>query len=80
MSTFTLGRGRHWTVIDTALFSKKKSKIWVSFMAARDGRKAGLSNVLTSSRIYTLAVGSSPRAELVTTRTAWLTARMPRWT
>lgn len=80
VNIYALDEGDHWTIIDTGFSSKKSKAIWADAMAGPlGGRPIGRVVVTHHHPDHVGLAGwfqTEHGAELVTTRTAWLTARM----
>ena len=80
VNVYALDEGDHWTVIDTGFASKKIKAIWTDAMAGPMGGKPVGRVVVTHHHPDHVGLAgwfqTEHGAELVTTRTAWLTARM----
>ncbi len=80
VNVYALDEGDHWTVIDTGFASKKSKALWREAMAGPLGGKPVKRVVVTHHHPDHIGLAgwfqSEFDAELVTTRTAWLTARM----
>lgn len=80
VNIYALNEGDHWTIIDTGFSSKTSKKIWKQVMEGPLGGKP-IGRVLVTHH-HPDHVGLAGwfqtefGAELLTTRTAWLTARM----
>ncbi|TMM55513.1 MBL fold metallo-hydrolase [Sulfitobacter sabulilitoris] len=80
VNVYALDEGDSWTVIDTGFASKKSKGIWADIMAGPLGGKPVSRVVVTHHHPDHVGLAgwfqTDHGAELVTTRTAWLTARM----
>ncbi|MFD2740223.1 MBL fold metallo-hydrolase [Sulfitobacter aestuarii] len=80
VNVYALDEGDHWSIIDTGFASKKTKAIWREIMAGPLGGKPVRRVVVTHHHPDHIGLAgwfqSEFGAELVTTRTAWLTARM----
>ncbi|MGB3246457.1 MAG: MBL fold metallo-hydrolase [Sulfitobacter sp.] len=80
VNVYALDEGDHWTVIDTGFATKKTKAIWEELMAGPLGGKPVRRVVVTHHHPDHIGLAgwfqTEHGAELVTTRTAWLTARM----
>ena len=80
VNVYALDEGDHWTIIDTGFSSKKGKSIWRDLMAGPLGGKPVGRVVVTHHHPDHIGLAgwfqTEFGAELVTTRTAWLTARM----
>tara|TARA_R110002049_G_scaffold29972_2_gene102035 strand:+ start:122809 stop:123870 length:1062 start_codon:yes stop_codon:yes gene_type:complete len=80
VNVYALDEGDHWTVIDTGFASNKSREIWREIMAGPLGGKPVGRVVVTHHHPDHIGLAgwfqTEFGAELVTTRTAWLTARM----
>ena len=80
VNVYALDEGDSWTVIDTGFASKKCKAIWQGMMDGPLGDKPISRVVVTHHHPDHIGLAgwlkSDFGAELVTTRTAWLTARM----
>ena len=80
VNVYALDEGDSWTVIDTGFASKKCKAIWQGMMDGPLGGKPNSRVVVTHHHPDHIGLAgwlkSDFGAELVTTRTAWLTARM----
>lgn len=80
VNVYALDEGDHWTVIDTGFASKKSKAIWAEALAGPLGGKPVKRVVVTHHHPDHIGLAgwfqTEHGAELVTTRTAWLTARM----
>jgi glyoxylase-like metal-dependent hydrolase (beta-lactamase superfamily II) len=80
VNVYALDEGDHWTIIDTGFASKKTKAIWREAMAGPLGGKPVKRVVVTHHHPDHIGLAgwfqTEFGAELVTTRTAWLTARM----
>ena len=80
VNVYALDEGDSWTVIDTGFASKKCKAIWQGMMDGPLGGKPISRVVVTHHHPDHIGLAgwlkSDFGAELVTTRTAWLTARM----
>lgn len=80
VNVYALDEGNSWTVIDTGFASKKCKAIWQGMMDGPLGGKPISRVVVTHHHPDHIGLAgwlqSDFGAELVTTRTAWLTARM----
>lgn len=80
VNVYALDDGDGWTVIDTGFASKRGKGIWHKLMAGPLGGKPIARVVVTHHHPDHIGLAgwlqSEFGAELVTTRTAWLTARM----
>lgn len=80
VNVYALDEGDHWTVIDTGFASKKTKEIWEELIAGPLGGKPVGRVIVTHHHPDHVGLAgwfqSEHGAELVTTRTAWLTARM----
>tara|TARA_R110002072_G_scaffold30387_6_gene94980 strand:- start:424 stop:1476 length:1053 start_codon:yes stop_codon:yes gene_type:complete len=80
VNVYALDEGDHWTIIDTGFASKKSKALWREAMAGPLGGKPVKRVVVTHHHPDHIGLAgwfqTEFDAELVTTRTAWLTARM----
>ncbi len=80
VNIYAFDEGDHWTVIDTGFASKKSKAIWKDAIAGPLGGKPVGRVVVTHHHPDHIGLAgwfqTEHGAELVTTRTAWLTARM----
>ncbi|KIN70723.1 Metallo-beta-lactamase family protein [Sulfitobacter noctilucae] len=80
VNIYAFDEGDHWTVIDTGFASKTSKGIWAQAMAGPLGGKPVGRVVVTHHHPDHIGLAgwfqTEHGAELVTTRTAWLTARM----
>jgi len=80
VNIYALDEGDSWTVIDTGFASKKSRAIWQDFMAGPLGGKPVSRVIVTHHHPDHVGLAgwfqSDLNAELITTRTAWLMARM----
>jgi len=80
VNVYALDEGDHWTIIDTGFCSKKSKAIWREAMAGVLGGKPVGRIVVTHHHPDHVGLAGWFQdefgSELVTTRTAWLTARM----
>ncbi len=80
VNVYALDEGDHWTIIDTGFSSKKSKAIWNEVLAGPLGGKPVGRVVVTHHHPDHVGLAgwfqTEHGAELVTTRTAWLTARM----
>lgn len=80
VNVYALDEGDSWTIIDTGFSSKKSKAIWTEIMAGPLGGKPVSRVVVTHHHPDHIGLAgwfqTAHGAELVTTRTAWLTARM----
>lgn len=80
VNVYALDEGDHWTVIDTGFSSKKSKVLWREAMAGPLGGKPVKRVVVTHHHPDHIGLAgwfqTEFGAELVTTRTAWLTGRM----
>ena len=80
VNVYALDEGDSWTIIDTGFASKKSKGIWADLMAGPLGGKPVSRVVVTHHHPDHIGLAgwfqTEHGAELVTTRTAWLTARM----
>ncbi len=80
VNVYALDEGDHWTVIDTGFSSKLAKSIWRDVLAGPLGGKPVRRVVVTHHHPDHIGLAgwfqTEFGAELVTTRTAWLTARM----
>lgn len=80
VNVFALDEGESWTVIDTGFASKRSKAIWQTIMADVLGGKPIGRVVVTHHHPDHIGLAgwlqSDFDAELITTRTAWLMARM----
>ncbi len=80
VNVYALDEGDSWTVIDTGFASKKTKAIWAEAIAGPLGGKPVSRVVVTHHHPDHVGLAgwfqTDHGAELVTTRTAWLTARM----
>ena len=80
VNIYALDEGGSWTIIDTGFASKKSKAIWDEAMAGPLGGKPVSRVVVTHHHPDHIGLAgwfqTEHGAELVTTRTAWLTARM----
>lgn len=80
VNVYALDEGDSWTIVDTGFASKKSKAIWTEVMAGPLGGKPVSRVVVTHHHPDHIGLAgwfqTEHGAELVTTRTAWLTARM----
>lgn len=80
VNVYALDDGDGWTIIDTGFASKKTKAIWAEAMAGPLGGRPVKRVVVTHHHPDHIGLAgwfqTEHGAELVTTRTAWLTARM----
>ena len=80
VNVYALDEGDSWTVVDTGFDSKRSRGIWADILAGPLGGKPVGRVVVTHHHPDHVGLAgwfqSAHGAELVTTRTAWLTARM----
>ncbi|MDG1171109.1 MAG: MBL fold metallo-hydrolase [Sulfitobacter sp.] len=80
VNVYALDEGDHWTIIDTGFASKKSKALWAEVIAGPLGGKPIGRVVVTHHHPDHIGLAgwfqTEHGAELVTTRTAWLTARM----
>jgi len=80
VNVYALDEGDHWTIIDTGFASKKAKALWQDAMAGPLGGKPVRRVVVTHHHPDHIGLAgwfqTEMGAELVTTRTSWLTARM----
>ncbi|MFT7135139.1 MAG: glyoxylase-like metal-dependent hydrolase (beta-lactamase superfamily II) [Akkermansiaceae bacterium] len=80
VNVYAFDEGDSWTIIDTGFSSKKAKAIWTELMAGPLGGKPVSRVVVTHHHPDHIGLAgwfqTEHGAELVTTRTAWLTARM----
>ncbi|GLT09338.1 MBL fold metallo-hydrolase [Sulfitobacter porphyrae] len=80
VNIYALDEGDSWTIIDTGFSSKKSKAIWAEALAGPLGGKPVSRVVVTHHHPDHVGLAgwfqTEHGAELVTTRTAWLTARM----
>ncbi len=80
VNVYALDEGDYWTIIDTGFSSKKTKAIWREAMAGPLAGKPVKRVVVTHHHPDHIGLAgwfqNAFDAELVTTRTAWLTARM----
>ena len=80
MNVYALDEGDSWTIVDTGFASKKSRAIWAEALAGPLGGKPVSRVVVTHHHPDHVGLAgwfqTEHGAELVTTRTAWLTARM----
>ncbi|AXI45307.1 MBL fold hydrolase [Sulfitobacter sp. SK012] len=80
VNVYALDEGDHWTIIDTGFASKKSKAIWSEIMAGPLAGKPVGRVVVTHHHPDHIGLAgwfqTEHGAELITTRTAWLTARM----
>jgi len=80
VNVYALDEGDSWTIIDTGFASQKTKAIWVEIMAGPLGGKPISRVVVTHHHPDHIGLAgwfqTEHGAKLVTTRTAWLTARM----
>ncbi|QUJ75587.1 MBL fold metallo-hydrolase [Sulfitobacter albidus] len=80
VNIYALDEGDSWTVIDTGFASRKSRAIWEEIMAGPLGGKPVGRVIVTHHHPDHIGLAgwfqTAHGAELVTTRTAWLTARM----
>ena len=80
VNVYALDEGEHWTIIDTGFASKKSKALWAEVIAGPLGGKPIGRVVVTHHHPDHIGLAgwfqTEHGAELVTTRTAWLTARM----
>tara|TARA_R110002110_G_scaffold117021_13_gene289205 strand:- start:2976 stop:4028 length:1053 start_codon:yes stop_codon:yes gene_type:complete len=80
VNIYALDEGDSWTIIDTGFSSKQSKAIWADLLAGPLGGKPVSRVVVTHHHPDHVGLAgwfqTRHGAELVTTRTAWLTARM----
>ena len=79
VNVFAFDEGDSWTVIDTGFASRKSRKLWTDLMAGPLGGKPVSRLIVTHYHPDHVGLAGwfmGMGAELVTTRTSWLTARM----
>lgn len=80
VNVYALDEGDSWTIIDTGFASKKTKAIWGALMAGPLGGKPISRLIVTHHHPDHIGLAgwfqTEHGVELVTTRTAWLTARM----
>ncbi len=80
VNVYAFDEGDSWTIIDTGFSSKKTKAIWTDLLAGPLGDKPVSRVVVTHHHPDHIGLAgwfqTEHGAELVTTRTAWLTARM----
>ena len=80
VNVYALDEGDSWTIIDTGFSSKKSKEMWAQIMAGPLGGKPISRVVVTHHHPDHIGLAgwfqTVHGAELVTTRTAWLMARM----
>jgi glyoxylase-like metal-dependent hydrolase (beta-lactamase superfamily II) len=80
VNIYALDEGSSWTVIDTGFASNKSKRIWQDFIAGPLGGKPVSRVIVTHHHPDHVGLAgwfqAEHGAELVTTRTAWLMARM----
>lgn len=80
VNVYALDDGDGWTIIDTGFASKKTKAIWADIMAGPLAGKPVTRVIVTHHHPDHIGLAgwfqTEHGAELVTTRTAWLTARM----
>lgn len=80
VNVYALDEGDSWTIIDTGFASNKSKAIWAEIMAGPLAGKPVSRVVVTHHHPDHIGLAgwfqTAHGAELVTTRTAWLTARM----
>jgi glyoxylase-like metal-dependent hydrolase (beta-lactamase superfamily II) len=80
VNVYAFDEGDSWTIIDTGFSSKKTKAIWTDLMAGPLGGKPVSRVIVTHHHPDHIGLAgwfqAEHGAELVTTRTAWLTARM----
>ncbi|APE42623.1 MBL fold hydrolase [Sulfitobacter alexandrii] len=80
VNIYALDEGDSWTIIDTGFSSKKSKALWTEALAGPLGGKPVSRVVVTHHHPDHVGLAgwfqTEHGAELVTTRTAWLTARM----
>ena len=80
VNVYALDEGDSWTIVDTGFASKKSRAIWAEALAGPLGGKPVSRVVVTLHHPDHVGLAgwfqTEHGAELVTTRTAWLTARM----
>ena len=80
VNVYALDEGDHWTIIDTGFASKKSKALWAEVIAGPLGGKPIGRVVVTHHHPDHIGLAgwfqTEHGAELVTTRTAWLMARM----
>ena len=80
VNVYALDEGDSWTIIDTGFSSKKSKAIWAQTLAGPLAGKPVSRVVVTHHHPDHVGLAgwfqTEHGAELVTTRTAWLTARM----
>lgn len=80
VNVYAFDEGDSWTIIDTGFASKKSKAIWEQAMAGPLGGKPISRVIVTHHHPDHIGLAgwfqTEHGAELVTTRTAWLTARM----
>tara|TARA_R110002012_G_scaffold6537_1_gene31121 strand:+ start:7302 stop:8351 length:1050 start_codon:yes stop_codon:yes gene_type:complete len=80
VNVYAFDEGDSWTIIDTGFSSKKSKAIWADLLAGPLGGKPVSRVIVTHHHPDHIGLAgwfqTVHGAELVTTRTAWLTARM----
>jgi glyoxylase-like metal-dependent hydrolase (beta-lactamase superfamily II) len=80
VNVYAFDEGESWTIVDTGFSSKKTKAIWTDLIAGPLGGKPVSRVVVTHHHPDHIGLAgwfqTEHGAELVTTRTAWLTARM----
>ena len=80
VNVYALDDGDGWTIVDTGFFSKRSQAIWKGLMAGPLQGKPITRVVVTHHHPDHIGMAgwlqTAYGAELITTRTAWLTARM----
>lgn len=80
VNIYALDEGDSWTIVDTGFSSKKSKEIWADWMAGPLEGKPVRRVVVTHHHPDHIGLAgwfqTEFGAELITTRTAWLTARM----
>ncbi|MEW9919719.1 MBL fold metallo-hydrolase [Marimonas sp. MJW-29] len=80
VNIYALDEGDSWTIVDTGFASKKSKALWTEALAGPLGGKPVSRVVVTHHHPDHVGLAgwfqTEHGAELVTTRTAWLTARM----
>ncbi len=80
VNIYAFDEGDHWTIIDTGFSSRKSKGLWTDMIAGPLGGKPVGRVVVTHHHPDHIGLAgwfqAEHGAELVTTRTAWLTARM----
>mgnify|MGYP001053720456 FL=1 len=80
VNVYAFDEGDSWTIIDTGFASKKSKALWTDLIAGPLGGKPVSRVIVTHHHPDHIGLAgwfqTEHGAELVTTRTAWLTARM----